>query len=76
MAGIVNSTAMAFVGYSALYVIIYRKNRLFGNIGFMLVSLGVIAYATDDMSTAIGITLLLLFLGNLVFDLLTPPRRK
>ena len=69
-----NTTLIAFISYALIFLVIYQKNRLLGNIGFILTSVGLTAYAPDTITIAIGIIILLGSLSNTIFDLLTPKK--
>lgn len=62
---------LTFTAYAFIYFAVYRKIRYFGAMLLLLISIGVLAYATTDYEDVIGIILTIGSIGLLIMDWFT-----
>lgn len=59
--------------FAITYMVFYKKNRFFGNLAFMAISIAIMAWDSDtNITVAIGLVLLVGSIINAVYDVLTP----
>lgn len=65
----VSTSAIILVAIIFIYFVLYKKNRLLGNIGFMSLGFGIMSDAADNtVTTAIGLIMLAGGFINAVYD--------
>jgi len=57
------------VGMMFIYLVLYRKNKLLGNIGYMGISIAMLVFSKNDIFSMIGIVMLLGSLANTIYDI-------
>lgn len=62
-------TIMAIFLFAFIYFVIYRKNRFFGNIGFLGVSILIMSFGTTYEYKVVGFIMLLGSIVSLVYDI-------
>ena len=71
-----NATFMIAIGFFFIYFILYKTNRLMGNIGYLGLGLGTYMSQSSNTGKMIG---LIIFVGSiikLIYDLLKPKKKK
>lgn len=65
-----NTTILIVLGIMFTYLVLYRKNRFFGNMAYMMISVGVWYFGTDDVGKVIGIVMFFGSFINMIYDLI------
>lgn len=70
-----DNVIIIILGFIFSYLVIYRSNKLFGNLAFAGVGLALISLGVTNIENAIGIIILLGSVMNAIYDLI-PTKKK
>lgn len=70
MTALQNETVIIALVLIFLYLVIYRRNKLMANIGFMGVGIAVMSLSMGNIDTAMGLIILLASFVNTIYDIL------
>ena len=64
-----DTTVYIAIGIIFIYLIVYRKNKIFGNMGYVAISLAAWYYGDSDTEKVIGLVMFFGSLINMIYDL-------
>lgn len=70
-----NEIMVIFIGVLFTYLVLYKKNRLLGYMGFMGLGFATMAYSTGNTFGAVGLLMILGSIIGAIADLLTPKKK-
>lgn len=71
-----DTTVLIGIGLIFIYLVVYRKNNLFGNLGYMGISLGVWYFTTTSTGKVVGLVMFFGSVINTVYDMVMTRKKN
>lgn len=73
---IANETVLIAIGLIFSYLVLYKKDKLIGNIAFLILGIATLALSTSATEGTVGIIILLGSIANTIYDFLNTKGKK